>query len=107
MRCHQKEPTRRKSSRQCLLRNLAMGPACGSTSTRRNETGETGDARADGEDELIHRILTAPVVCDWMIFHKFEVIVEHSLELHGEASWGELLALTAISRLRRRTGEAT
>jgi hypothetical protein len=83
-----------------------MGPACGSTSTRQNETGETGDARGDGEDELIHRILTAPVVCDWMILHKFEVI-EHCLELHGEASWGELSALTAISRPRRRTGETT
>jgi hypothetical protein len=64
-----------------------------------DETDEQQSARSDCEDELIQRILTAPVACDWMIFYKFEV-VEHCLALHGEASWGELIALTAFSAIK-------
>jgi hypothetical protein len=60
------------------------------------ETNEMQNARCDREDDLAHLILTAPVPYDWMIFR----VVDYYLTKHAEASWGELLALTAISAIK-------
>ncbi|MEJ0093140.1 MAG: hypothetical protein WDN46_06840 [Methylocella sp.] len=51
------------------------------------------------EDELMQLILTAPVPYEWMIFRKLEV-VNYCITKHGEASWSELLALTALDAIK-------
>jgi hypothetical protein len=64
-----------------------------------DETDEQYTAREACEDELVHRILTAPMDCGESVFRKIEV-VEYCITLHGEGSWGDLLALTALSAIK-------
>jgi hypothetical protein len=42
---------------------------------------------------------STPALYDWMIFRMFEV-VSSCLTKHGKASWGELLALTALDSIK-------
>ena len=63
------------------------------------ETDEDLGALSDREWELAHLILTTPVVYDWMIFRKFEVI-DYCITKHGEANRGELMALTALDSIK-------
>jgi hypothetical protein len=65
----------------------------------KDETDERQNERCDRTDELAHLILTTPAVYDWMIFQKFEV-ANACRTKHGEATWGELLALTALDSIK-------
>jgi hypothetical protein len=64
-----------------------------------DETGEKSNALNDRGWDLVHLILTTPAVFDWMIFQKFEVI-GYCLTKYGEASYSELMALTALDSIK-------
>jgi hypothetical protein len=65
----------------------------------KDETDEQQNERCDRKDDLAHLILTTPAVYDWMIFRKFEV-VDYIITKHGEATYVELMALTALSAIK-------
>ena len=65
----------------------------------KDETDEQQNERCDRKDDLAHLILTMPAVYDWMIFRKFE-IADYLITKHGEATYAEIMALTALSAIK-------
>jgi hypothetical protein len=63
------------------------------------KTDDDANACGDREWELTHLILTMPVVYDWMIFRKLEIINYHIMK-YGEVNNGELMALTALDGIK-------
>lgn len=63
------------------------------------KTDKQQETRYNREDDLVQRILTMPADREYLIFRKFEV-ADYCITKHGEATWGETIALTALDGIK-------
>jgi hypothetical protein len=63
------------------------------------ETDEQQEARCSREEDLAQRILAMHAGTECLVFRKFEV-ADYYITKHGEATWTETLALTALDGIK-------
>jgi hypothetical protein len=64
------------------------------------ETDEQTHERSDREEDLTRFLLTAPLVRDWMIFHKFEVFGHYFKKYGDKRGYVETMAAEGLANIK-------